>query len=197
MSGWRKAGSGHRQQSSTTIGDMKKGLLKQHREFVGQFQSGADGANHPEKGQSMSRRALWAPKQLETWDWRQAIVEEKQTKTLPFQSWARPDATTADTDSGGSGAKRSAVDRSKAVALIGFTVAGLAAMTSVLSMIYGQLVSALTGFPTAPLLPIGVLATSFVVGAVTGTLGIVLGAKWSRDAVANRQSKKPDNSIAA
>lgn len=175
---------------------MKKGLLKLHLDLEERFQTGADGANHPEKGNSMSGRALWAPKQLENWNWREASLDERQATVLSLEPWARPDAVIADPDSGRTATRRSPVERAQILAWIGFTVAGLAAMMSALSLIYGQLVSTLTGFPTTPLLPVGVLATSLVVGVVVGTVGMVLGSRRSRD-IAPKRHNRPDTSIAA
>lgn len=175
---------------------MKKGFLKPHLDFEGQFQTGADGANHPEKGHSMSGRALWEPKQLESWDWREAIVEERQAKPLPFEAWTRPDAENLDQNLGGAFAPRPSVAGPQILTWIGFSVAALAAMVLVLSLIYGQLESALTGFPTTPLLPIGVLATSFVTGVGMGTLGLVADARRTKDTDSDRWHE-PDTSIAA
>ena len=171
--------------------------MKPHLDLEGQFQTGADGENHPEKGHSMSGRALWAPKQLESWDWREAIVEERQAKDLPFEAWARPDAEIAGPNPGAAATPRSSLEGPRFLIWIGFSVAAMAAMVLALSMIYGQLVSALTGFPTSPLLPIGVLATSFAIGVAMGSLGMSLDSRRSRNVVGDRQPKEPDSSIAA
>lgn len=145
----------------------------------------------------MSRRALWAPKHLESWNWREAVAEEQQTRKFPFAAWQRPDRSRTATPPGGTEGS-TGIGASLLFAWIGFTVAGLAAMMLVLSTIYGQLVSALTGVAISPGLPIVVLAVSVGSGLLLGAVGMVFGSRQRvRASTSSRLDDEPDASIAA
>ncbi len=144
----------------------------------------------------MSRRALWAPKRLDSWNWREAFAEEQPSKRLPFEAWQRPDHSRSATPQGGT-ENPPGIEPSLLFAWMGFTVAGLAAMMLVLSTIYGQLVSALTGVAASPGLPILVLAVSVGSGLLLGAVGVVLGRRKRPRAITSSQLDEPDNSIAA
>ena len=131
----------------------------------------------------MSGRALWAPRNLDTWDWREAAIAEYRTSVSGYEKWSR--SHLEGVLSSGEGAKKT--PPSLILAWVGFTIAGLAALTFALSMIYGQLETALTGFPTAPLIPAEVLIASGAGGVIVGVLGLALA---SRRGLASESSEK-------
>lgn len=145
----------------------------------------------------MSEKALWAPRHLETWNWREAAHEEQQPQGWAFETWSRP-------DSDGTGSVPGEEEDSSRVgaplvsAWIGFTVAGLAAFSLALSMLYSQLETALTGVTISPGLPIVVLAVSAASGLLLGVTGLVLAKRRGRRGETRRRlNEEPDTPIAA
>ncbi len=142
----------------------------------------------------MSRKALWAPRELNSWDWRAAIIEERQPQRLPFKSWRRPEQTSAGTDP----EKSNRIEPSTLAIWLGFSVAGLAAMVFALSAIYGQMVTALTGVAAPSGFPAQAIVLMAGSGLLLGAVGIVLRSRRQPlDEGIHKQDKRPDTPIAA
>ncbi len=143
----------------------------------------------------MSRRALWAPRQLDSFDWRAALIEERQPRSLPFAAWSRPNHD----EPGNAGSKdSSAIALPSALVWVGLTVAGMSALVFVLSGIYSRLASALTGFAASPGLPVEFLGICAFAGLLLGLIGMVLGSNRRRQPQsAEPAGDQPDNPVAA
>lgn len=145
----------------------------------------------------MSRNALWAPRHLETWNWREAAAEDQQPQDLAFEVWSRPDHGKPGFDSR-TNSDSNWVGWPLTLAWIGFTVASLAAVVFALSMLYSQLAATLTGIVASPGPPIILLAVSAASGLMIGLAGLALGSrKGPRTGNRSRLHQDPETSIAA
>lgn len=145
----------------------------------------------------MPRKALWAPRHLEPWNWREAALEEQRSQDRAYETWSRPDSSGTRSTSG---EKEDAgrVGASLVLAWFGFTITGLASLALALSLIYSQLETALTGVVVSPGLPIAMLAVSAASGLLLGVTGLVLvRTRARRGEMRHRLNQEPDTPIAA
>lgn len=145
----------------------------------------------------MSRRAIWAPRHLETWNWREAMAEDQRSDALAFEVWSRPDAGRSRSDPHSS-SDTNPIGWPLVSAWIGFTAAGLAAVVFALSMLYSQLASTVTGVVASPGPPLVLLAIVAGSGLVVGTAGLRIGSRRDpRSGEPGRRAEEPETSIAA
>ncbi len=143
----------------------------------------------------MSRKALWAPRELDSWDWRAATIDEdRQPQRHQFPTWRRPDRLVSGSDPVGS----NRLDPSIVIIWFGFAAAALAAMAFALSAIYGQMIAALTGVAVPAGLPLRAILVLGASGLLVGAFGVVVRARrHPRDEGSGRQDHRPDARVAA
>lgn len=143
----------------------------------------------------MSRKALWAPRELDSWDWRAATIDEdRHPQRQQFPAWRRPEGLVPGSDPLGS----TRLDPSGVVTWLGYAAAALAAMAFALSAIYNQLVAAFTGVTVPAGLPLKAILVLGASGLIVGTVGMVVRARrQSRVQGSERQEHRPDTQVAA